>query len=774
MSPQSDKISNAFAEQLANFDDQLGGSVDDLDMLADIQEGIGGLLASGQNSEATIRRVLQDRYEAGALRKETFQLVKSMLDRFVREDVPTSRTAGDADALPVLTTANVPDDIEDAPGADDFGTTTVIPNDVPGAPAADYRAQVGSLLRDRFLLQEKVSGGSMGVVYKTLDRRLAEAESADPWVAIKILSPQLAENDQALRALQQEAAKGRCLVHPNIVRFIDLDRDDDLHFLVMEWLEGRTLANILDSADAKSIDRDASLRIVSQIADALEYAHQCGIVHADVKPGNIMIMPNGDAKLFDFGVARVRQQNANQAFDPGVLEALTPAYSSMQVLTGDEPVASDDVFSLACLFYRLLAGYRVFGPRNAAEASQEGMTPQRPQAIADGEWRALKKALSYARVTRFSSVQEFSDALRDTSDDTISLDINEEIDAQEGEGKRTSIVLLLVLLAALGGALHQFGYLDPWLNQLSELVDKTVEQEVPVPALDEPPVDAVDELTVESAADAGEELTTVVEEIREPLIDFSKLPKADVEVAFTMGRSASKNYRARLREDARPVIVDFVRTGTLSLPLALKLDEIGFTGNRSPWSSRQYTLSNSGIVRFPAGQERSRITLTMASDRLREADQLSTLRLRELDSAESELAVIRVSLEDDDRRNFESRLPANQIAFAVSQASISEADPAVQIDLVRFNPDRSRVVADFRIIDATATEGADYFAPGSNSVTFGPGQRTGRLLIPLVQDSLVEGDEAFVIELPGLDNPALKDTYQRVLVLIRDDEPQAR
>jgi len=772
MSAQSDKISDAFAEKLASFDDQLGDSANDLDMLADIQEGIGGLLASDHNSEATIRRVLQDRYDSGALRKETFQLVKSMLDRYVREDVPTNRTSGNGDIPLVLNSPATLDNIDDSPTDDKFGTTTVIPNDVQRAPAADSRAQVGSLLRDRFLLQEKVSGGSMGVVYKALDRRLAEAESAEPWVAIKVLSPQLAKNSQALRALQQEAAKGRCLVHPNIVRFIDLDRDEDLHFLVMEWLEGRTLANILDSADAKSIDRDAALRIVSQIADALEYAHRCGIVHADVKPGNIMIMPNGDAKLFDFGVARVRQQHNDAGFDPGVLGALTPAYSSMQVLTGDEPIASDDVFSLACLLYRLLAGYRVFGPRNAAEASQEGMKPQRPQAISDGEWRALKKALSYARVTRFSSVQEFSDALRDMSDDTISLDINAEIEVREDGGKRTSVGALLALLAVLCGAAYQFGALDPWMSKLNELAGRLGGTELPVLAPDEPPVVVGDETAVESVADTSEDLTTEVEDVREPLVDFSKLPKADVEVGFTMGVASSKDYRARLREDGRPVIVDFVRTGGLALPLALKLDEVGFTGNRSPWGSRQYTLSNSGIVRFPAGQERSRITLTMASDRLREADQLSTLRLRELDSAESELAVLYVALEDDDQRNFESRLPANQIAFAARQVSIRETDPAVQIDLVRFNPDRSRVVADFNVREETATEGADYFAPGKNSITFGPGQRTARLLIPLVQDSLVEGDEAFVIELSDFNNPALKGTYQRVLVLIRDDESQ--
>lgn len=671
-------------------------------------------------------------------------------------------------------------DNNDATGEDAFGSTTVIPNDAPPIATAESRVQVGSLLRDRFLLKERITGGSMGVVYKALDRRLAEAEAEDPWVAVKVLSPQLAENGQALRALQQEAAKGRCLIHQNIVRFIDLDRDDDLYYLVMEWLEGRTLANILDSTDAKSIDRDAAFRIVEQVGDALAYAHRCGIVHADVKPANIMIMPNGDAKLFDFGVARVRQQQPGPEFDPGVLGAMSPAYSSMQVLTGEEPTPSDDVFSLGCLLYRLIAGHRVFGPRNAAEAAQEGMKPQRPQGLSDRQWSALKKALSYARVTRFTSVAEFTDALNFDGEDTISFELPEARRIEKSRGVGKSLAVAVVLLGVVGIVLFRLNLLDPWVSAISDrFADDGLLQEI-FPS--EPAIVDFEELDEGDAAPEPEIQEIVVpvqrapaEEtpVEEPLVDFSTLPPADVEVALPLGNAAAKKFYATLREDDKPVIVDFVRQGSLDLPLALKLDEVGFSGNRSPWGSRQYSLSNSGIVRFPAGQGRSRIVLTMASDPLREADQLSTLRLRELDFAASELAVLEVSLEDDDQRAFESQLPVNTIAFAASQASIRESDPAVQIDVVRFNPDDTRVSVDYEVSDITATENEDYFAPGDYSFTFGPGQRSARLLIPLVQDALIEGDEAFVLQLAESNDVAVKDVYQRIVVMIRDDEPQS-
>lgn len=712
---------------------------------------------------------------------------------------------------------------------DPFGSTAVIPNDAMTGATADDRVQVGSVLRDRFLLKERAAGGSMGIVFKALDRRLAEAAEEDHWVAIKVLAPQLAENAHALRALQQEAAKGRCLAHPNIVRFLDLDREDDLYFLVMEWLDGRTLAEVLDSEAAKSIDQATALKIVWQIGSALSYAHRCGIVHADVKPANVMLMPNGDAKLFDFGIARVRQKQVGDEFNPSGLKAMTPAYSSMQVLTGEEPAPSDDVFSLACLLYRLLAGHRVFGPRNAAEASEHGMNPARPNGISDDLWRALKKALSHSRVMRFASVDEFLAALRDAGNAALAepfvenapvkiapvenaraknepvenvreaafdnvrpdpLD-NDEIAGGGSIGKW--IIGLVLLLGIAAGMLYQQGTLDPWLEEfgarwqaapVSEPVEVAapvdngtapIEFKAPEPTPDTSTlIDGTAEIDAADKTDEPDRAAAAENAVAEPLIDFSSLPPADLEVSFSPGGASIGSFNVTLREGDAPVIIDFLRRGSLAAPLTLKLEEVGFSGNRSPWGSQQYSFSDNGIVRFPAGQARARISLVMSSDRQREADQLSTLRLREADSPGSELAVIYVSLEDDDQRAFEAGLPANTIGFAAAEVTISEADPAVQIELVRFNPDEQRIVTEFAIIDVTASEGADYFWPASSTVVFGPGQRSARLLIPLVQDSLVEGDETFVIELATPGALEAGDVYRRALVLIRDDEPQYR
>jgi serine/threonine protein kinase len=781
MNAESEKIRQSLTEQLSSLDKNLGASTGDVEMLADIQQGIGRLLADNGSIEGEIRRVLQERFDAGELRRETYQLVKSMLDRFISEKMPTSPTPdiGTPAPLPETGTKELGELDEEEP--DEFSSTAVIPNEVLRPPTADDRVQVGSVLRDRFLLQERVSGGSMGVVYRAMDRRLAEAASQDPWVAIKVLSPQLSQSGPALRALQQEAAKGRCLAHPGIVRFIDLDRDDDLYFIVMEWLEGRTLADILDSPDGKTIGPERAVEIVQQIGKALDYAHKCGIVHADVKPGNVMILLTGDARIFDFGVARVlRTQADDDTFDQGVLNGITPEYSSMQVLTGDEPVPSDDVFSLGCLLYRLIAGYRVFGPRNAAEAAEEGMKPQRLKGIPEYQWQAIRKAISYSRVSRFKSITDFLDALDNRADETISFEEEkdpDELDSGGGKGRLVGLIALLVLIVVAG---YLFGLADLVKVYLGDETQPSVPV-VSTPVIEESeagPVGMIEDIAEPATADvvesAGNDETlpeSVVEE--EPLvpgIDFSTLPPPDFEVVLPTTGESVATLAVTLREDGASVVIDLIRSVNIDFPIELLIEEVGYSGNRSPWASGQFEISDDGLVSLPAGQDRARVTLNMASDPLREADQQSTLLVREAYSASAELARLEVVLEDDDQRSFEAGLPRNTVAFAVSQIAVAERDPAVQIDILRFNPDSRSVVIDFSVKDITATEGEDYFSPDGHSISFAPGQRTARLLIPLVQDAVAEGDEAFTVELATRGAHAGGDVYHRIVIMIRDDD----
>ncbi len=803
MNAESDKLVHPYSEQLTELAEKLQRQIADEDLLDDIHKAIEDLLWDNEDVEADIRRIVQEQHNAGNLRDETFELVQRMLDRMVTEHVATDGVAADAS------------------DGDPFGNTTILEKFKLSDDAAGDKLQIGSVLRNRFLLQAEIAGGSMGVVYKALDRRLAEAGDPNPSVAIKVLTPQLSKNADALRALQQEAAKGRCLSHTNIVRFIDLDRDDDLYFIVMEWMDGRSLASVLDDSNNKKIDKSTALDIVRQIAKALDFAHRRGVVHADVKPGNIMLTPSGVVKLFDFGIARVKQKQADAPgnFDPGVLGAVTPVYSSMQVLTGEEPTAADDVFSLGCLMYRLIAGYRVFGPRNAAEAADSGMEPQRPQGLDDVEWAALRKALAFARVSRFASPQEFVDALGVTAP----IQVTEErlaLDEPEIEGRR----LLPSLLAAtilLGGAwgLYQSGLLDQLpplalpgmtdrevLQTMTEqdssvadavvqepverpLVEETaevqgeVESEIDVGIADGPVEPEAGDVLVEQEViasiddepllvEATEEAQVEAEPIPEVvLVDFSNLPIATIVVPLAYSGNAGIATDLYIREDRQAAIVDLVRTSNIEEDLVVRIEEVAFSGNRSPWAAGQYQISDDGIARFPPGQDRARFTISMTPDPLREPDREVSLVVREYGDSQSEFAMINLHLEDDDLRRFESELLQNVVSFAVGQVSVSEGENAVPIDIVRFNPDQTTVTVEYSLRDVTATEGDDYFAPSSNTIEFGPGQRSARILIPLVQDSDLESDEAFVLEMPDLQlEVSNANIFRRIAVMIRDDD----
>ncbi len=768
MNAGSDKLKQSYSGQLTEFAEQLQKQIADEDLLDDIHGAIEDLLWDNEGIEADIRRIIQEQHKAGNLRDETFELVQRMLDRMVTEHVVTS--PGEREAA--------------EKHADPFGDTTVMETlTIGGEPDGD-RLQVGSVLRDRFLLQKKIDGGSMGVVYKAMDRRLAEASSVDSSVAIKVLAPQLSRDGNALRALQQEAAKGRCLSHPNIVRFIDLDREDDLYFIVMEWLDGRSLADILNDSNSRKIDKDTALDIVRQLAKALDYAHRCGVVHADVKPGNIMLLPTGEVKLFDFGIARVRQKlSLGQAnFDPGVLGAVTAAYSSMQVLTGEDPVASDDVFSLGCLMYRLIAGYRVFGPRNAAEAADTGMEPQRPQGLDDLEWAALRKALSYSRVSRFSSPREFVDALAASDLVNATQPVLQPVEP-DPEGRRLlpSLLAAAVLVGGVWG-LYQSGLLDqiPSVTLTGTTVndnqDATTKQSPPVEpeAHEELLAEDVDSATEDGSLIAETNVDTQPEEElipQEDLIDFSTLPPATVEIHLASSGTVRTELDLTLREDEEPAIVDLVRDSNIADALVVKLEEVAYSGNRSPWESGQYQISDDSVLRFPPGQDRVRFTVSMTPDPLREPDRQVSILVRDAEDSESAFALINLRLEDDDQRRFESQLGPNTVAFAVGQVSVRERDPAVLIDVVRFNPDQTTLTVEFFLRDVTATEGEDYFMPGTNTVQFGPGQRSARILIPLVQDSNPESDEAFVLVMPGLQSEtANPNIFRRIAVMIRDDD----
>jgi serine/threonine protein kinase/Tol biopolymer transport system component len=224
---------------------------------------------------------------------------------------------------------------------------------LPTGPAKAVE-QAGRL--DRFEILELLGGGGMGVVYKARDTRLART------VALKLLAPELTRDPRARERFEREARAASSLDHPNLCTILELgDAPDGRLYLAMPFYDGETLRRKIDRGP---LSVEEALDVASQIALGLAKAHRNGIVHRDVKPGNLIVTGDGVVKILDFGLAKL----AGLAVASGIgSSAGTPAYMSPEQARGDEVDARTDLWSLGVVLYEMLAGRRPFqGEREQA------------------------------------------------------------------------------------------------------------------------------------------------------------------------------------------------------------------------------------------------------------------------------------------------------------------------------------------------------------------------------------------------------------------------
>jgi serine/threonine protein kinase len=277
----------------------------------------------------------------------------------------------------------------------------------------------GRVLRGRFELLEAIGRGSMSTVYRAVDRIRVLARASQTEVAVKVVTAAGDLEAETIEFVHREARYLRDLVHPNIVRGFDSDCDGPHHFVVLELLQGRTLTKTLRDARNRRLPAHMVARIVDEAAAGLAFAHAKGIVHGDMKPSNVFLTLDGDVKLLDFGAARPVDQSSADSMSPRALDdvcAMTPLYASPEMICGEPPTESDDVFSLAVLAYVMLTGSHPFDGKNALEARDNQIWPRtRPASLSASRWRALRRALAIRRCDRTASVAEFSRGFARTS-----------------------------------------------------------------------------------------------------------------------------------------------------------------------------------------------------------------------------------------------------------------------------------------------------------------------------------------------------------------------
>ncbi len=215
----------------------------------------------------------------------------------------------------------------------------------PPQPTSDLGARLKSVVGDRYEVRRLLGRGGMGAVFLALDRKL-ERE-----VAIKVLPPELAHDEQFVRRFEHEARTSAKLDHHGIIPIYAVESDDDLHYFVMKYVAGRTLDAVLA---AGQVPVDLAQRILWECACALGHAHRRGVVHRDIKPANIMLDETGRAMLTDFGISKALQSASGFTATGQVIG--TPHYMSPEQARGEDVAGASDQYSLAVVGYRLLSG----------------------------------------------------------------------------------------------------------------------------------------------------------------------------------------------------------------------------------------------------------------------------------------------------------------------------------------------------------------------------------------------------------------------------------
>ena len=268
-----------------------------------------------------------------------------------------------------------------------------------------------TVLKGRFVLQEVLGQGGMGTVYKALDLVAQEAHDKDPYLAIKLLNPEFLDDSIFFVAMQREAKKAKSLAHPNIITVYDFDRDADNVYLSMQLLKGRPLSSLIKEYPSGMPFKEA-WPIIQDMAAALSHAHKNGIVHSDFKPGNVFVDDKGQVKVLDFGIACPFKRTGQTDDDATVfhsrsLNALSPAYASLEMLNNLEPDPRDDIYALACIAYELLSGKHPFSRSSAQQAFDLKVQPTPVTSITKSQWKGLLHGLALRQENRCETIDLF-------------------------------------------------------------------------------------------------------------------------------------------------------------------------------------------------------------------------------------------------------------------------------------------------------------------------------------------------------------------------------
>lgn len=254
----------------------------------------------------------------------------------------------------------------------------------------------------RFVVEAELGRGAMGVVYRGFHPGLEVP------VAIKVLAESYSSDESFRRRFQREAAAIAALNHPGIVRVYDFDQVDSALFIVMEFVDGRTLRALLLERGAVPLAQ--ALDIIQQLLSAVGAAHGRGIIHRDLKPDNVLLSAEGKAKVMDFGISKMLVESQGLTQSDSIIG--TPLYMSPEQVTGSPLDARSDVYALGAILYELVSGTPPFtGQLTAVLHSQIYDQPAPSPLISDPLMAVIRRAMAKKREERFGTCDDFAGAL---------------------------------------------------------------------------------------------------------------------------------------------------------------------------------------------------------------------------------------------------------------------------------------------------------------------------------------------------------------------------
>lgn len=300
-------------------------------------------------------------------------------------------------------------------------------------------AKVGETL-GRYAIAEALGRGGSGTVFRAVDTRLDSA------VCLKILHPALANDPEAMKRFEREVLVARKIQHPGVCQVFDVQEHEGEHFLVMEWVEGRPLSEVLKK---QRFDVGGAVRLVRSIAQAVAAAHVEGVIHRDLKPQNVMVLPSGEVKVLDFGIAA--SAGLGRLTEPGTVMG-TAAFLPPEGLAGQAPTPAWDVWSLGVLLYRLLGGRLPFRARTFEELRALILAPEpaplstlAPNVPADLS-AVVERALQKQPTDRFVGAAELDLALAPY----VALDVSAGRPAAPGGDERNEATQVVRVRQPIG------------------------------------------------------------------------------------------------------------------------------------------------------------------------------------------------------------------------------------------------------------------------------------------------------------------------------------